>query len=578
MAENDKRKPNESFRDSILRQLDEINKNSSMESFSRKSDFEEENRSELAHSQYRRKLPTDSVDLTEMKQFEEADELDLKTAESNLLYDEFNYDDFSDEVLKLTPKESVENINQDFQAEEEQVIDPDKRWAQIRRSMEEAAAKNQVPDSSSEFTSDSHFASFEEVAATHKASRSLSRVEQATGDLQVDNTEYEYEYEEKPARKSNKKSKKDKEKKNPAGKIIAVIVLVLLLAGAGASWYGYHYISDGIKPLNPADKKAKSVSIPSGASSKQIGIILEKDGVIKNATLFQYYTKFKNFTGFKSGYHNISPNMTLSAIAKNLQQDGTEAPTLGKIVIPEGYTLKQIAKAVESDSNQAKTGLTSDAFMKVVESQDFISKMSAKYPSLFDKLPEKSSGVKYQLEGYLFPATYDYTKSTTAESLAEAMIAAMDSNLEPYYESIDQKKMTVPELLSLASLVEKEGNSENDRKGIARVFFNRMNQDMTLGSNVAILYAEGKLGTKTTLKEDATVNTKIDSAYNLYENTGYGPGPVDSPSLSAIKAVLSPAEGDDLYFVADVTTGQVYFAKTLDEHTANVEKYVNSKL
>jgi UPF0755 protein len=101
---------------------------------------------------------------------------------------------------------------------------------------------------------------------------------------------------------------------------------------------------------------------------------------------------------------------------------------------------------------------------------------------------------------------------------------------------------------------------------------------MNLGSNSAVLYAQGQLGEKTTLSQDATIDTSLNSPYNLYLNTGFGPGPIDSPSLSSIKAVLEPAQNDYLYFVADVTTGKVYFAKTLDEQNANVQTYVNDKL
>ena len=101
---------------------------------------------------------------------------------------------------------------------------------------------------------------------------------------------------------------------------------------------------------------------------------------------------------------------------------------------------------------------------------------------------------------------------------------------------------------------------------------------MPLQSNIAILYAQGQLGKKTTLKEDATIDTNIDSPYNIYKNTGLMPGPVDSPGLSAIEAAVNPSKTDYLYFVANVETGEVYFAKTFEEHTKNVEEHVNSKL
>ena len=384
---------------------------------------------------------------------------------------------------------------------------------------------------------------------------------------------------------SGKKNKNKKKKKVTAGKIITVIVVLLILVVGGTGWYGYNFVKSGIQPLDSKNTAVKSISIPAGSSSKQIGEILQRQSIIKNGMIFQYYTKFKNYSEFKSGYYNLSPNMSLSTIASKLEEGGTEkpvAPTLDKILIPEGYTLTQIAKAVTVNSNSqeknAKTPFSEADFMKTVQDPTFIAKMVKAYPKLFASLPTKDSGIKYQLEGYLFPATYDYTKSSTVESVIENMIKTMNAQLTPYYDTMTQKNLTVNDVLSLAALVEKEANNDDDRRNVAATFYNRMNQGMTLGSNLSILYAEGKLGEKTSLAEDANIDTNLDSPYNLYANTGFGPGPVDSPSLSSIKAVLNPAQNDYLYFVADVTTGKVYFAKTLEEQNANVQKYVNDKL
>lgn len=364
-----------------------------------------------------------------------------------------------------------------------------------------------------------------------------------------------------------------------------MIVVLLVLVVGGTGWYGYNFVKSGIQPLDSKNATAKSINIPAGSSSKQIGEILQRQSIIKNGMVFQYYTKFKNYSEFKSGYYNLAPNMSLSTIASKLEEGGTEkpvAPTLGKILVPEGYTLTQIAKAVtvNSGSNEknTKTPFSEADFMKTVQDPTFIAKMVKAYPKLFASLPTKDSGIKYQLEGYLFPATYDYTKSSTVESVIENMIQAANTQLTPYYDTIAQKNFTVNEVLSLAALVEKEANNDDDRRNVAGTFYNRMNAGMTLGSNLSILYAEGKLGEKTSLSEDANIDTNLDSPYNLYANTGFGPGPVDSPSLSSIKAVLDPAQNDYLYFVADVTTGKVYFAKNLDEQNANVQKYVNDKI
>ncbi|MGT2895593.1 endolytic transglycosylase MltG [Streptococcus entericus] len=363
--------------------------------------------------------------------------------------------------------------------------------------------------------------------------------------------------------------------------ILGTTIVVLLLVTA---FFGYRYVSSAVGPLDKTATDYVQVEIPSGSSNRQIGQILEENGLIKSSTIFNYYTKFKNYSNFQSGYYNLQKSMSLDDISKLLQEGGTPEPVLpalGKIVIPEGYTLTQIAKAVAlngaTDDKTDKSPFSEEDFLALVQNPEVIARMVEKYPNLLGSLPDASL-VKFQLEGYLFPATYSYYETTTLEGLLDEMLAAMDNNLAPHYATIAEKGMTVNEVLTLASLVEKEGSSDDDRQKIASVFYNRLAIDMPLQSNIAILYAMDKLGDKTTLAEDTAIDTAIDSPYNIYANVGLMPGAVDSPSLKAIQATIMPAQTDYLYFVADVTTGKVYYAETFEDHEANVEKYVNSKL
>lgn len=377
-------------------------------------------------------------------------------------------------------------------------------------------------------------------------------------------------------RQANKKKRQN----NVAKKIVWTIIALLLVTLAVTGVFVYSYIDSALKPVNANDTEYVTLEIPAGSSAKEIGSILEKKGLIKSGQVFNYYSKFKSYANFQSGYYNLQKSMDLDTIAKALQKGGTDTPqppTLGKVVVPEGYTLNQIAEAVEKSGNK-KVSISAKDFLSKVQDESFISKMVAKYPKLLSGLPTKDSGVKYRLEGYLFPATYNYTSDTTAETLIDQMLATMDSKLSTYYEVLESKNLTVNDVLTLASLVEKEGSTDEDRKNIASVFYNRLNQGMPLQSNIAILYAEGKLGKKTTLAEDAAINTNIDSAFNVYKNPGLMPGPVDSPSLSAIEATVNPNKTDYLYFVANTETGTVYFATTYEEHAKNVEEHVNSKL
>ncbi|WP_165003249.1 MULTISPECIES: endolytic transglycosylase MltG [unclassified Enterococcus] len=383
--------------------------------------------------------------------------------------------------------------------------------------------------------------------------------------------------EEKNRRKTSEKTtadviskRKDMRKKEDkiVGKIILVIVLTLLIIGGVFGFTIYRYVDNGLKPLDASDDQLVQVEIPSGSSNKQIGEILENDQIIKSGIVFNYYTKFKNMTGFQAGYYQMSPNMTLDEIGKQLQEGGTSEPTKvadGKVVIPEGYDIDQIASRVAK-----VTGKDKQEFLDLMKDESFFKELYQKFPDLLESA-SKAENTKYRLEGYLFPATYDYYKSTSLKDLVVQMVAKTNEVMQPYYATIKQQNHTVQEVLTLASLVEKEGVSENDRKNIARVFYNRIDADMPLQSDISVLYALGEH------KEFVTYeDTAVDSPYNLYTNTGYGPGPLDSPSEYSIKAVLEPAENDYYYFVADMKTGDVYFAKTYEEHLELVDKYVNN--
>ncbi|NQJ70431.1 endolytic transglycosylase MltG [Streptococcus suis] len=378
-----------------------------------------------------------------------------------------------------------------------------------------------------------------------------------------------------------RRQEQDKAAKRIVSVIMSIVVLAVLITGIT----GFIWIKSSLAPVDTKATESVQVEIPEGSTTLDIGKILVENKLIKNATVFNYYSKIKSYNNFQSGFYNLKQTMSVDDIAKALQESGTptaQKEPAGKILIVEGYTLTQISQAItnntQTEDKNDKTPFTSEAFMATVTNTDFINRMVTAYPQLFASLPATDSGVIYQLEGYLFPAVYEYTEETTMEELVEQMIAAMDARLQPYYETIASKNLTVNEVLTLASLVEKEGSTDEDRRNIASVFFNRINSGMPLQSNIAILYAQGKLGQETTLAEDAGIDTNIESPYNIYWTPGLMPGPVDSPSVSAIEAVINANTTDYLYFVADVTTGTVYYAKTIEEHDQNVAKYVNAHL
>ena len=401
--------------------------------------------------------------------------------------------------------------------------------------------------------------------------------ELTTGNANQKNTEVD----ELPKRSRRESAKPVKKKKKSRLKGFLVTVLVLLILLGAGGFFGLRYAESALQPVDPSSKQYMTVQIPDGSNAQEIGSTLEKSGVIKNGLVFTLYVKYKNYNELKSGYYNLQKSMSVEDVIKELQKGGTPEPqevTLASLTIPEGYTLEQIAQTVGQLQGNFKEALTAEAFLAKVQDENFIAQEVTKYPNLLESLPTKDSGVRYRLEGYLFPATYTIKENTTVESLIDEMLAAMDKNLSSHYATIKEKNLTVNELLTIASLVEKEGAKTEDRKLIAGVFYNRLNLGMPLQSNIAILYAEGKLGQNISLSDDAAIDTSIDSPYNVYTKVGLMPGPVDSPSLDAIESSINQTKSDYLYFVANVQDGKVYYSTTLEEHDRNVQEHINSKL
>lgn len=516
-------------------------------------------------------------------------EENLTEQTDDLLSNLMNSSDAETEERVITPEEelianSVSNVEQLI--ENAPVVPP---RPDLKEEVAEEAAKEVSVESSQSISDNDEMNSIPTKVSvsyrTHEKSLedkgtvsfATNQEELTSGNAHPENTEAD-ELPKRSRRESTKPAKK-KKKSHLKGFLVTVLILLILLGAGG--FFGLRYAESALQPVDPSSKQYMTVQIPDGSNAQEIGSTLEKSGVIKNGLVFTLYVKYKNYNELKSGYYNLQKSMSVEDVIKELQKGGTPEPqevTLANLTIPEGYTLEQIAQTVGQLQGDFKEPLTAEAFLAKVQDETFIAQEVAKYPNLLESLPAKDSGVRYRLEGYLFPATYTIKENTTVESLIDEMLAAMDKNLSSHYATIKEKNLTVNELLTIASLVEKEGAKTEDRKLIAGVFYNRLNLGMPLQSNIAILYAEGKLGQNISLSDDAAIDTSIDSPYNVYTKVGLMPGPVDSPSLDAIESSINQTKSDYLYFVANVQDGKVYYSTTLEEHDRNVQEHINSKL
>ena len=347
-------------------------------------------------------------------------------------------------------------------------------------------------------------------------------------------------------------------------KYFMIALLVIVLVGGFFTW---NYIKGETQPVDTAQTELVSFEIEQGASVKEVSKALEKEGIIRNSKLFNFYLKFKNVSGFKSGLYHVSKSMTLDEIIAELSGQGKDKDqNATKVLIREGEQLTEIAKEVEKS-----TKYSAEDFMAKVQDEDFLRYLVQKFPKL---LTQSYNGyqVKYVLEGYLFPATYDMNDSKTLQMLITEMVAKTDEVMSKYYDKILASDYTLQEIMALASLIEKEGTKLEDRKKISSVFHNRIKENMKLQTDVSVQYALGEHKEALSLED-----LEVDSPYNLYKNYGVGPGPYNSPSEDAIVAAMEPADTEYLYFLADIHTKEIYYAKTYEEHLELKAKYIDNK-
>lgn len=359
-------------------------------------------------------------------------------------------------------------------------------------------------------------------------------------------------------------NKNPQEQPKQARKIIwivaAMVVLMFVLIGS----FGYNYVQSALKPLDPKSHKKIQVKIPIGSTNKQIGVILEEKKVIKNGFIFAYYVRTKKFASFKAGYYELTPSMTLTQIAQELQKGGANAPiNSGKVLVREGVTADEIGDVIATNTRFSKKD-----FLDLLNNPKFVTQLKNTYPELLTSALA-AQNVRYRLEGYLYPATYTVSKKTTLKQLIEQMVAKSNEMYAPYFAQIKQKGWSVQTALTLASLVEREGVTDDDRQKIAGVFENRLEKGMMIQSDISVLYALG------THKKNVTYDDlNVDSPYNLYKNQGIGPGPFNNPSITSLQAVLNPKDKDKgyLYFIANLKTGKVYFSQTYEQHQELTKK------
>jgi UPF0755 protein len=329
-----------------------------------------------------------------------------------------------------------------------------------------------------------------------------------------------------------------------------VWLILIAIIGAG-SWFAWAVLA----PVEPSGQTF--VMLHPGYSTRRIAAELQGAGLIRSKEAFIFWHYFRRRRSLKAGEYLFDKPANIIDIQKRLRRGDVYFHT---VVVPEGYTMFDIAHAVQD----AGLGSAED-FLKVAQSDTGL---------IADIDPAAKS-----LEGYLFPETYEFTRMMTMHDMAAAMVkqfrqAASQAGVLPN-PTLGTAEGTAPsrplhELVTMASIVEKETSVPAERPEVASVYFNRLNKRIALDADPSIIYAELLAGTYQGALHHADM--RFSSPYNTYRNAGLPPGPICNPGRSSLEAAMRPAQTDYYYFVADAQ-GHHRFARTMEEHNKNVIAY-----
>lgn len=340
--------------------------------------------------------------------------------------------------------------------------------------------------------------------------------------------------------------------------VVFILVIAIVIVGA------IFYYNESLKPVNNNSEKV-TVEIEKGMVASQIADRLESKGLIKNALTFKIYSKFNKVTGLQAGTYKLDKNMSVEEIVKALKKGSDYFPDTIDITFLEGKNMRWIAKTIAEKTNNTED----DVFAKL-EDKQYIQSLIQKYWFLTDEI--ENENIYYPLEGYLFPDTYNFTnKDVTIEQIFTAMLDQMEDKLEKYKTKMQNAGASVHKLLTVASITELEAAKPEDRAGVAGVIYNRLNNNMAIGSDVTTYYA-----IKVDMSERDLYQSELNK-YNPYNTRGpkmegkLPIGPISTVGIESIDAAFAPEQNDYLYFVAD-KNGKVYFAKDIQGHENNIAK------
>ena len=321
-------------------------------------------------------------------------------------------------------------------------------------------------------------------------------------------------------------------------KFLTLLLLAVLGFGGWLAWALW-------LPVTPEGQKF--VMLRPGYTTRRIALELESAGVIRSRLAFVLWHRIHRKQSLKAGEYLFDKTARVLDVHDRLVRGDIYVHT---VVIPEGFTMFDIAQAVQ------EAGLGSN--------QEFLAVARSNVELISDLAPEAKS-----LEGYLFPNTYEFTRTQSMKDIAAAMVKQFRQVAEQIGLTANGLGMDVPKTVTMASIVEKETAVPEERAVVASVYYNRLARNIELQADPSVIYAELLNGTYAGALHHADMG--FQSAYNTYTHPGLPPGPIGNPGRTSLEAALHPAQTDYYYFVSD-GNGHHRFSRSLEEHNQNVAK------
>ncbi len=384
-------------------------------------------------------------------------------------------------------------------------------------------------------------------------------------DQTAEDEDYEDDYDEDyPGEDEYDEDEKDddrpvRRRSSGASKLVFALILVtIVISVAIISSAAVISASSEILGLNKSGEP-KTIDIPENTTTSEISRILAAEGIINDARLFSLFSNFKGTDGtYQPGEHKLIPNMTYGDIIEELQRKivVVQRDTV-MVTFEEGIRLDDAARLLQEH--------------EVCNAKEFINAFNnTTFGFDFEKRYESNSLKYYKMEGYLFPDTYEFYKEEEPTEVAKKILRNFDNKLTPdYYGRMEDMDMSLDEVITLASIVQREAGTVSDMKTVASVFLNRLDDPDVfpkLQSNPTTNYSQDVVRAGLEVYSQS-----ICDAYDTYKGEGLPPGAICNPGIDAIEAVLYPKDTKYYYFCSNVNTGKFYYAEDLVEHEENLE-------